>query len=446
MPPPARIGTSTCETPHPTTAAARIPRSLDPAYSVSTLPPTGTGARRRLAGIDTLEFALTVALTPRQCARAVADPCRYGRRHAWAAWVAAFGPPDESGAPSEPPTTRVWPPCAPSDRPCCSGSSGRIARHEWDPTPAAAPVAPGARIAVEHALSSESFDAYTDTRDAAPVSRMPVVPPDGRPVVVFNRPVRDLGQVGSPSVPGSPAAEAVGPAAFSYRLGHVVLVRTDGGDRVVAAAGVAHVGAAGVVTLPGAPGLPRAGGAVAGRCVAVAVTAVGVHGVARAARRAGGRRPTGWVGPGGGRREHHRGGPGDRRLSTSRWRCARGGGRRLRRRRLTAGGVRYRWRTAAPPSPCAPPARCRPRRRPLEAPEPARLEGRGCSPTRRPGAHQADAPCTHAVPAHRARAQRDGGLAACARLCLWPHTAGRPICVRFDDVPPALGKETRSSA
>jgi len=154
---------------------------------------------------------------------------------------------------------------------------------EWatPPPAAAARAAPGARIAVEHALSSESFDAYTDTRDAAPVSRMPVVPPDGRPVVVFNRPVRDLGQVGSPSVPGSPAAEAVGPAAFSYRLGHVVLVRTDGGDRVVAAAGVAHVGAAGVVTLPGAPSCGARVAHVAGRASPVAVTAVAVSRVAR---------------------------------------------------------------------------------------------------------------------------------------------------------------------
>lgn len=136
-------------------------------------------------------------------------------------------------------------------------------RLEWGdrdrppPSPATPLVA---RIALEHALSSESFDAYVHERGQAPRTSAPVVPPDARPVVILHRPVRDLAQVGSPSSPGKPAPDAVGPAAFSYRLGHVVLVRTSGGDRVIAAAGVAQV-AQGTVTLPGSPALPGVVGA-----------------------------------------------------------------------------------------------------------------------------------------------------------------------------------------
>jgi hypothetical protein len=113
------------------------------------------------------------------------------------------------------------------------------------------------RVALEHKLSTESFDAYLHERGQSPAAPNPVVPPDARPVVVLNRPVRDLGQLGSPSSPGQPAADVVGPAAFSYRLGHVVLVRTTGGDKVLAAAGVAEV-TQGAVKLPGAPDLAAA--------------------------------------------------------------------------------------------------------------------------------------------------------------------------------------------
>ena len=79
------------------------------------------------------------------------------------------------------------------------------------------------------------------------------VPPDGRPLILFNRPVRDLGELG---VGGSRmlAPEPVSPnnpvAKYSYRLGHVILVRKSGGDHVIAAAGHATVSGSSL-SLPG---------------------------------------------------------------------------------------------------------------------------------------------------------------------------------------------------
>jgi hypothetical protein len=84
-----------------------------------------------------------------------------------------------------------------------------------------------------------------------------LIPPDGRPVVIFKRPMRDLGQVGSPASP-TLAPDEVPPARFSYQLGHVVLVRTDSNE-VVGAAGFATVSGS-TLTLPGTPALPGATG------------------------------------------------------------------------------------------------------------------------------------------------------------------------------------------
>lgn len=84
-----------------------------------------------------------------------------------------------------------------------------------------------------------------------------VVAPDARQVVVFSRPVRDLAGIGAPASATLPA-DVVGPARFSYQLGHVALHRRTGNAWTV-------VGASGFVDVTGAnvtvPGLTLEGAA-----------------------------------------------------------------------------------------------------------------------------------------------------------------------------------------
>lgn len=87
--------------------------------------------------------------------------------------------------------------------------------------------------------------------DAGGALEQAVIAPDAHQVVVFRRPVHDRGDVGAPLGP-APAPEVVGPAQFRYQLGHVALHRRRGNRwHVVAARGMADVGADGVVALPG---------------------------------------------------------------------------------------------------------------------------------------------------------------------------------------------------
>ncbi|MFN7732714.1 MAG: hypothetical protein ACK5OB_12475, partial [Pirellula sp.] len=77
-----------------------------------------------------------------------------------------------------------------------------------------------------------------------------IIAADAKPVVVFHRPVSDLGQIGVPSAPVQ-LPEVVGPRKFAYSLAHVVLHRRNGaGWKVVAASG--QLSAKGTeVSLPG---------------------------------------------------------------------------------------------------------------------------------------------------------------------------------------------------
>jgi hypothetical protein len=111
-------------------------------------------------------------------------------------------------------------------------------------------------VSHEHLLATES----------GPLSGA-TIPADGRQLVVFSRPVRDLARIGAPASPTLPP-EPVSPegpvARYSYQLGHVALVRRTGGDRVLAASGIATVTDAGTVTLSGLGSLPGVdGGSIA---------------------------------------------------------------------------------------------------------------------------------------------------------------------------------------
>ena len=84
-----------------------------------------------------------------------------------------------------------------------------------------------------------------------------VVAPDARQVIVFTRPVRDLAGIGVPANVTLPA-DVVGPARFSYQLGHVALHRRVGNAWTV-------VGASGFLDVTGnsvaVPGLTLEGAA-----------------------------------------------------------------------------------------------------------------------------------------------------------------------------------------
>jgi hypothetical protein len=86
------------------------------------------------------------------------------------------------------------------------------------------------------------------------------IPPDGRPVVVFSRPVLDAGMIGTPNT-GALAPDTVGAWNFSYQLGHVVLAAGSGANRrLVGASGMLDVVGT-EVTLPAELALPDVAGA-----------------------------------------------------------------------------------------------------------------------------------------------------------------------------------------
>ena len=107
------------------------------------------------------------------------------------------------------------------------------------------------RLAAEHLMVDEATELSNGQ-----------IPPDGRPVVIFQRPVFDRAGIGSPGAP-PPSADNVGVRTFSYQLVHVALIRRDGGDRVISAAGVLDVSGNTVRLLGDPPGrltLPSAAG------------------------------------------------------------------------------------------------------------------------------------------------------------------------------------------
>lgn len=110
------------------------------------------------------------------------------------------------------------------------------------------PVSPMiASFAWEHPLLD-----LTGTLDGAQVCG------DVRPEVLFARPMTDLPALGAGV--GTVPADTVGDSSFSYQLTQVLLVSTDSGDRLVAAAGVlAPDGSSASLQFPG-PALPDPGG------------------------------------------------------------------------------------------------------------------------------------------------------------------------------------------
>lgn len=121
---------------------------------------------------------------------------------------------------------------------------------EWGDanTPVPQPALPTVeRLAFEHLKVDEAGDLAAAT-----------VPADVRPVVIFKRPVGDLGSVGTPGVPKT-ATETVGPREFSYQLGHILLVRTTGAHQLLYAAGELRV-SGGTISLPGVGALPTVAG------------------------------------------------------------------------------------------------------------------------------------------------------------------------------------------
>ena len=110
-------------------------------------------------------------------------------------------------------------------------------------------------IAAEHMKADETF---------ALQSGSATIPADARPVIIFQRPVRDLASIGNPNTPNVPA-DHVGPRDFSYQLLHVALVRKSGTNRVLSAAGLVDVSGT-TATLygspPAQPSMPNVSGAV----------------------------------------------------------------------------------------------------------------------------------------------------------------------------------------
>jgi len=112
-----------------------------------------------------------------------------------------------------------------------------------------------ARIAWEHPKVMERADDRPAELEGA------VIPPDARPVIIFDRPVRDLPGLGAPGIPNL-AAEEVGKRKFSYQLHHLVLVRKDSrGEHLVGASGVLKV-SRGLASLQGVSTLPDTGGSM----------------------------------------------------------------------------------------------------------------------------------------------------------------------------------------
>lgn len=111
------------------------------------------------------------------------------------------------------------------------------------------------QIAWEHPKVMERADDRPALLEGA------VIPPDARPVILFERPVRDLAGLGAPGIPDLPAEE-VGRRKFSYQLRQLILVRRDSlKDHLVGASGLLQV-SQGVASLPGVGTLPDAGGSV----------------------------------------------------------------------------------------------------------------------------------------------------------------------------------------
>ena len=95
------------------------------------------------------------------------------------------------------------------------------------------------RVAHQHLVVDENGDLESA-----------LIAADAKPVVVFHRPVRDLGRIGMPAAPVR-TPEIVGPRKFAYNLAHVALHRRDGaGWKVVAASGALSATGASV-SLPG---------------------------------------------------------------------------------------------------------------------------------------------------------------------------------------------------
>ena len=107
-------------------------------------------------------------------------------------------------------------------------------------------------------LQRVALESPKATEDVDPLGGA-TVPPDGRPVIVFSRPVRDLAEIGTPGVSNKPDPDVVGPRAFSYQLHHLILVSTSGAQRVIGAAGVLDV-SNGAINLPPQVSLPGVGG------------------------------------------------------------------------------------------------------------------------------------------------------------------------------------------
>jgi hypothetical protein len=113
---------------------------------------------------------------------------------------------------------------------------------EWrDPVPAIPqPATPIVRRLAHQSLVAD----YAGDLDTA------TIPADSNQVVVFSRPVRDLAGIGAPGS-ATLAPDVVGPARFSYQLGHMALHRKRGNAwTVVAASGFVDVNA-GAVAVPG---------------------------------------------------------------------------------------------------------------------------------------------------------------------------------------------------
>jgi hypothetical protein len=114
-------------------------------------------------------------------------------------------------------------------------------------------------LAAEHLKIDETFRFLSSNTVNDAAASEPYIPPDARPVVIFQRPIVDGAAIGSPSLP-APEADDVGVRSFSYRLAQVSLIRRDGGQRVICAAGKASVSGT-TATLAGAAdaGLTLAG-------------------------------------------------------------------------------------------------------------------------------------------------------------------------------------------